>query len=147
MSRRNFCHFILSLLNVLINNMGNIKKAEPDLKLWTSRPPHMGSKIQKNQSGYTLANSGRGCGRGLISNLFFLKIPHLLHRPTTATFAGKNRRYMALQSSQQKSDSTLQSLLFKLLFLFLPGSPKTSLDMSKLDLHIIWFISNFFLQI
>ena len=47
MSRRNFCHFILSLLNVLINNMGNIKKAEPDLKLWTSRPPHMGSKIQK----------------------------------------------------------------------------------------------------
>ena len=33
---------------------GKLKKNEPDLKWWTSRPQHKGCKIQK-KSGYTLA--------------------------------------------------------------------------------------------
>ena len=45
----------------------------------------------------------------------------------------------------KKSDSTLQqSVLCQLSFLFCPGSLKMSLNMSKLGLHIIRFISNFY---
>ena len=56
MSRCTFFQFTLSLLNILIKkDMGKTKKNEPDLKWWTSRPHHIGCKIQKNKSGYTIA--------------------------------------------------------------------------------------------
>ena len=59
--------------------------------------------------------------------------------------AGENRRQMALQTSYHKSDSTLrESVLCKLKFLFLPGSPETPLYMSNWGLKITKFISNLY---
>ena len=52
--------------------------------------------------------------------------------------AGANRRYMALQTSYHKSDSTLQqSVLCKLSSFLLPGSPNTPLDMFKWGLNVV----------
>ena len=53
------------------------------------------------------------------------------------------RQKSLLDCARDKLYSTLQqSVLCKLSFLFVPGSPKTPLDMSKWDLKIILFVSN-----
>ena len=73
--------------------------------------------------------SSRGRGSIVLIFLlifFFFKIPDLVHGPTAAPVATKNRRQMALQTFYGKSDSTIQqSVLCQVSFLFLPGSPKT----------------------
>ena len=87
-----------------------------------------------------------GCGEN--SALFFsLKVffsnSDLVHGPNAAPVAAKIRRQMALQTFYQKSASKLQlSVLCQLSFLFLPGSPKAPLDMSKWGLKKSLFISN-----
>ena len=82
---------------------------------------------------------------GLPLQFFFFKIPDLVHRRTAAPIAAENRRQMALQTSQQQYDSTLQkSVLCKLSFWFFPGSPKMPLNLSELGLNIIQFISNLY---
>ena len=55
MSRRNF---FSSLYCFYKKDMEKTKKGKPDLKLWTlraGRPHHMGGKVQKNKSGYTIS--------------------------------------------------------------------------------------------
>ena len=77
--------------------------------------------------------SGRGCGRGLLS----------IHRPTEAGVAGGDRRQMALETTYQKSDTTLQqSVLCKLSFLYQSQSTHTSINRSKWGLNIIQLISS-----
>ena len=69
---------------------------------------------------------------------FSFKIPDLVHRPTVAAVAGKNRRWMGLQISYHKCDTTLQqSVLCQFLFLFRSGSPQTSINTSKWGLNLI----------
>ena len=59
--------------------------------------------------------------------------------------ATENCRLMALQTSYQKSDSTLQqSVLCQLSSLFLPGSTETPLDMAKWGKKIILFTLNMY---
>ena len=73
--------------------MGKTLKAEPDLKLWTLRPRephHMGGKIHKNKSGYTLAELRPRPRKGSKKH-FLLKIPDLVQRPTATTDGDKNR--------------------------------------------------------
>ena len=69
---------------------------------------------------------------------YFFCINDLVYRTTAAPGPAEERRY-------QKSDSTLlQSVLWKLSFLFCPGSPTMPLNMYKLGLIIIYFISNLY---
>ena len=87
MSRRNFFQFLIKMI------LGKTKKAEPDLKLWTSRPwgpTTWGARYKKNKSGYTLAKL-RPWQRKKSNKHFFFNFPDLVHRPTAPTVAGKNR--------------------------------------------------------
>ena len=78
------------------------KKNDSDLKLRISGllgPHHMAGKIFKIPLVSRALSSGRGCRRGLTTNLqqaLFFKIPDLLHRPTAAAVANGNHRYLTL---------------------------------------------------
>ena len=64
-------------------------------------------------------------------------IPDLVHRAAPTAAAGENHRYMALWTSNQRSEGTLQQSVFcDLQFLYLSGRPQTSINTSKWGLKI-----------
>ena len=81
--------------------MWKTKKAELDYKLWTLRPGgphHMGGKIQKNKSGYTLAELRLRLRKRSNKQFFYFFIPDLVQRPSAATVASKKHRLVVLQT-------------------------------------------------
>ena len=109
------------------------------------------SSPSKKKQGYTLAEvrprPQKRCNN-YFTKTFFFKIPDLVHRRTSAPVATGNRRQMALQTSQQQSDSTLKQSVFCMLsFWFRPRSPKMPLNVSELGLNIIQFISNLYVGV
>ena len=133
--------------------IAQMKKSSSYFQLWAEAPRTsyiLRYQIFKVPWGSRAGNSGqcRGtCLQGVLLQSFFCSSNYfyLVYRTTAAPVAAVNRCQMAPQNFYQKYDSTLQkSFLCQLSFLFCPGSLKMPINMFKLGLIIIQFISNLY---